>query len=641
MDSSPLKRRRTSPSAFISVTAENTELGQPPQNGVNPSKRRSSLMSPTKASLARFYPSLLPRAKPAEPPRPVTKEKHTSVEENSVRADGTNRKVKLNAKTPSEGLESGINGVEKRQGLPTTPRRNLKPPEEEPASTTKGHVVMNIAPRASPPEEERDAGTEVPGENGQQELVAEAADIGSTGVSIDPDSQESQIPSTPTQRRPQVPTSGIGIGEDGEPSLPSTPSQLGLEHPQVRPKGLLFSTPSRRPRRLRRSNAKTSPLKSPAVPSGQYQKQESILASLGPRRYIANTPKPPPPPEEAHLLQMRNRLSDLEKELKDIEDKVLRQLLVSSWQQERSKEGKDTARRKKDIIQRGSRVVQSRDEVVQLQAAQSIDYSQARQEVNDPGIASTKMPILTQRLEKFLPFSMRSHPSDLEPPSPENKDVGQALCLDTVEATTEPFVITTSDALLLPTTVDGKLLQQQKIVMSTSNRLLTCDMQLTTNIATQQISHFNTQALSSWAEPELGYWLRQDRGEMKLAVLGKAFGSYWELAKLRGKCWINCKQDFSDLVANAPDSSSPLLYLGMQDLVFARSNVQLKVNWRISLSDQGDVESHSSAYPRFPSTWQQVADNELAKIGDAFALLVEDRGITEAIGMICKVVFPT
>ena len=598
-------------------------------------------MSPTKASLARFYPSLLPRAKSAEPPRPVTKEKHTSIEEFSVRADGTNRKVKPDAKTPSEGLETGMNGVEKRQGLPATPRRNLKTPGEEPASTKKGHIVMNAVPRASPPDEERDAGTELPGESGQQEPVAEAAEIGSTGVSIDPGSQEPQIPSTPTQRRPQVPTSGIGVGEDGEPSLPSTPSQLGLEHPQVRPKGLLFSTPSRRPRRSRRSKAKTSPLKPPAVPSEQYQKHESSIADLGPRRYIVNTPKPPLPPEEAHLLQMRNRLSDLEKQLKNIEDKVLRQLLVSSWQQERSKEGKDTAKQKKDIIQRGSKVVQLRDEILQIQAAQSIDHGQARPEVNNPVIASTKTPTVTQRLNKFLPFSMRSQPSESEHPSPENKDLGQALDLDTVEATTEPFVITTSDALLLPTTVDSNLLQQQKIVMSTSHRLLTCNLQLTANIATQQVSHIDTQALSSWAEPELGSWLRQDRGEMELAVLGRAFGRYWEVAKLRGKCWINCKQDFSDLVANAPDSSSPLVYLGMQDLVFARSNVQLKVNWRISLSDQGGVESHSSAYPRFPSAWKQEADNELAKIGDAFALLVEDRGITEAIGMICKVVFPT
>ena len=596
-------------------------------------------MSPTKARLARFYPSLLPRAKSAEPPGPVTEEKHIFIEETSFRAGGTNGKVKHIANTPSEGLESGMNGVEKRRGLPATPRRSLKTPWDELASTKQGHVVINLSPRASPPEEGRDAGTEVSSEDGQQEPVAEAADIGSTAVGIVPDSQDPQIPSTPMQRKPRVPTSGIGIGEDGEPSLPSTPSQLGLE-PQVRSKGPLFSSPSKRPRRTRRTDAKSSPLKSPAVPSERNQKQESLAAALGSRRYIANTPNPPPPPEEAHLLQMRNMLSDLEKQLQNIEDKVLRQLLVSSWQKERSKEGKDTGKRKKEVIQRISRVVQLRDEVLQIQAAQSIDHDLARPEANDPEIASTNTPTLTQRLATFLPFSIRSHSSESEPPL-ANKDVDQALDLETAETIAEPFAIITSDALLLPSIVDDNLLQRQKVIMSTSHHLLTCDLQLTANIATQQISHFDILALSSWAEPELGSWLRQYGEEMELAVLGRAFGRYWEVAKLRGKCWINCKQDFSDLVANAPDSSSPLLYLGMQDLVFARSNVQLKVNWRISLSDQGDIESHSSACSRFPPAWQQESNNELAKIGDAFALLVEDRGITEAIGMICKVVFPT
>ena len=597
-------------------------------------------MSPTKASLAHFHPSLLPRAKSAEPPGPVTKEKHTFAGENFIRVDGTNGKVKSSASTPSEGLEPGMNGVEERQGLPATPKRSLKTLGEEPASIKQGHVVVNRDLRASPPEEGRDAGSKVSGENGQQEPVAETTDIGSNGVSIVPDKQDPQFPSTPTQRRTHVPTSGIGIGEDGEPSLPSTPSQLGLEPPQVRPKGLLFSSPSRRPRRTRRSNAKSSPLKSRTAPSEQNQKQEVSIASLGPRRYIANTPKPPPPPEVTHLLQLQKRLSDLEKQLQDIEDKVLRQLLVSSWQRERSKEGKDAAKRRKDVIQRSSRVLQLRDEVLRIQAAQSIDHGQARLEADDQEVASTKTPTLMDRLAKFLPFSIRSHTSDLELP-PENQDVGQTLDLDAVETTEEPFTIITSDALLLPSTVDNNLLQQQNVKISTPHHLLRCDLQLTAKIATQQIARFDIQALNSWAEPELGSWLRQYREEMEVAVLGRAFGRYWEAAILRGKCWINCKQDFSDLVANAPDSSHPLLYLGMQDLVFARSNVQLKVNWRISLSDQGDVENHSSASPRFPPAWQQEADNELAKIGDAFALLVEDRGITEAIEVICKVVFPT
>ena len=600
-------------------------------------------MSPTKASLARFYPSLLPRARSVEPSGPVGGEKHTFHDLHSARKGGTNGTVGHIAVTASEGLKSTTNGVEKRQELLVTPRERSQTPGEGSAPAKQDQSVVTSGPRASPPEELGSEGMAVSGNNGDQPKPgAEAVDIESTGVTVVPDSQTLQIPSTPTQRRSHVLTSGMGIGEDGEPSLPSTPSQLGLEPPLEKPKGLLFSSPSKRPRRKGRSASKTSPLKSPDVPPEHpTQTQKSLAASLGSQRYIANTPKPLPAPEEANLLQMRSRLSDLEKQLQDIEDKVLQQLLSYSWQQERSKDGKDIAKRRKDVVQRSRRIVQLRDEVLQIQAAQSIGHNQAGSEAIDREVGSTKAPSLTQRLANFLPFAMKSRLPEPSHPSPKTKDVNQGLDLDILQTTAEPFTITTSETVLLPSTVDEDLLQRQELAMSTAHQLLACDLQITANIATQQVSHMDIKALSSWAEPELGSWLRQPREEMELAALGRAFGRYWEVAALRGKCWISCKQDFKDIVANAPESNSPPFYLGIQDLVFARSNVQLKVHWGISLSEQGEVESHSSACPRFPPAWQQEANSELAKIGEAILMLVEDRGITEAIGMICKVVFPT
>ena len=600
-------------------------------------------MSPTKASLARFYPSLLPRAKSAEPPRPVSRQNHTSVGQPSIRTGGTNGIVRHIAGTASEGLDSWTNGVEKNKGLLATPRRRSQTPGGGNELAKQSQSVMNSGLPASPPEQGEYEETVVSATNGgQQEPVAEAIDIASAGVTVVPDSQNPQIPSSPKQRAPHVPTSGMGIGENGEPSLPSTPSQLGLEPPRERPKGPLFSSPTKRSRKRVRSAVKSSPLKPPDVPpehSNQGPKPQ--VASLGPRRYIANTPKPPPLSEEARLLQMRNRLSDLEEQLQNIEDKLLRQLLVSSWQQDRSKDGKDIAKRRKEVVQRSIEIVHLRDEVLQIQAAQSIDHGQAGLETIDRTVASTTAPTLSQRLARYLPFAIKPRPPGKKPILPNNSSIDQAPDLVTLPTTEEPFTITTSDTVLLPSAVDENLLQRQDVTMSTAQQLLTCDFQLTANIATQQVSHLEVRALSSWAEPELGSWLRQSREKMELAALGKAFGRYWEVANLRGKCWISCKEDFKDIVANPSNPNDPLFYLGMQDLVFARSNVQLKVHWGISLSDQGEVESHSSAYPRFPPAWQQEANSELAKIGDAFLMLVEDRGIPEAIGTICKVVFPT
>ena len=622
---------------------ENTDLGPLLQNSTSPSRTRPSFMSPTKASLARFHPSLLPQAKSAEPPGFVSLETHRSIEQDSVATGGANRIVGHVAGTAPTDLDSGMNGAEKREELLVTPRRRSRTPGEGNAAAKQSQFVVNPDPRASPPEEARDERTATNGLNGgQQEQVNAEADFGSTGVTVNPDSQNYQFPSTPTQRGPYLPTYGMGIGEDGEPTLPPTPSELGLEPPWQRSKGLLFSSPSRRPRRKRRSSAKSSPLKLPDDPlEHSYPKQNSAVANLGPRRYIPNTPKMPPSPGEVRLQEVQSRLGDVEKQLQDFEEKVLGQLLVSSWQQNGSKEAKFMAKARKEVIQRSADVVHLRDEVVRFQATQSINHGQARSEETDLKVASTKPPSISQRLAKFLPFAIRPRPLELKPPLPKNIESNQVLDLDMAQPGAAPFTITTSNTLLLSPTVNNNLSQRQDVTMSTPQQLLTCNLQLTANITTQKISNLGIQGLSSWAEPELGSWLQQSYQEMELAALGRAFGRYWEVARLRGKCWMSCKQDFEKLVANAPESNSPLLYLGMQDIVFARSNVSLKITWRISLTDQGEVESHSSAYPRFPAAWQQEANCELAKIGDAFMMLVEDRGIPEAIGMICKVVFPT
>ena len=600
-------------------------------------------MSPTKASLARFYPSLLPRAKSAEPPRPISKEDRTSAEQLSVRDGGTNGTVAYVADTALEGLKLGANGVENQQGQLATPQRNSQISGEGKTLTKQGQSTISPGLRASPAEEVRYEGMAVSGTNGgQQKPVAEAVEIGSTAITVIPDSQNPQIPSTPTRCTPYVPTSGMGIGEDGEPSLPSTPLQLGLEPSPEKAKGPLLNSHSTRPRRKGRSSARSSPLKPAQLPPERsVREQKSLIASLGPRRFIANTPQPHPSLEEARLLQMQTRLSDLEKQLQIIEGNLLRQLLASSWQQDRNKEEKDVARQRKDVVQRSTKIVQLRDEVLQIQAAQNIDQSLAGQETINWEVASTKAPTLTQRLANFLPFATKPPPSEPRPPSPNDKDVNQVLDLDSLGTAADPFTITTSNTLLLPSAVDENLLQRAEVTMSTAHQLLTCDLELTTDIATQQVSHLDVRALSSWAEPELGSWLRQSHEKMELAVLGRAFGRYWEVANLRGECWISCKRDFKDLIANDPESDDPRFHLGLQDLIFARSNVQLKVHWGISLGDQGEAESHSSADPRFPPAWQQGGNGELARIGDAFAMLVEDRGITEAIGMICKVVFPT
>ena len=239
-------------------------------------------MSPTKASLARFYPSLLPRAKSAEPPRPVGRGNHTPVEQHLDTGAGTNGTVPHVAGTAAEDPKLGTNGVDYGQGLLATLRRRSRTPGEDNTLAKQGRSMMSSGLRASSPEEVGYKGPTVSDTNGeQQEPAAEAVDVGSAGVTIIPDSQTPQLPSTPPQPEPHVPTSGMGIGEDGELSLPSTPSQLGLEPPRKRPTGPLLTSPSKRLRRRRTSTAKSSPLKSLVVPQERSnERQESLVAAL-------------------------------------------------------------------------------------------------------------------------------------------------------------------------------------------------------------------------------------------------------------------------------------------------------------------------------------------------------------------------
>ena len=676
MDSPPSKRRRTSPLTSTAVTAENTYLDQRPQNGATPSKRRSSLMSPTKASLARFYPSLLPRAKSAEPPGPVSREKHSCVRKHTVGESGTNGKRAYVAGPASEGLRSPTNGLEDGHGLLVSPRQTSQTLGERNEFTDQDQPMMNSEIRASPAEEVRHEGLPVSDMNGvQQEPDADASDMKNTGVTIIPDSQNPQVPSTPKQREAGIPTSGMGIGEDGEPSLPSTPSQLGLEPPRERPKGLLFDSPSKRLRRKARSTAKSSQFKSPALtPEHSIPRPKTPVASLGPRRYIANTPKPPPRPEEAYLAQLRTRLSDLEKQLQDIEDKLLRQILWSSWHQDRSKEGKDSAKRRKDVAQRSAKIVQLRDEVSQIEAAQRTDQAPAGPEAIDrEKRASTNAPTLTQRLANFLPFAtIKAPPSEPRPASPNNNNNSATPIPDPdkLQPTTEPFTITTSGTSLLSSTSDQSLLQQQNVTLSPPHHSLTCALQLTTHIATHHLSHLANQSLSHGPQPDSLTWLRAHKQKQNtapepvfgcwlrlphhnknpaLAALGTAFGRYWEAAQCRSQCWLSCRESYNHLIISNPPSDSPpttttttnnppLSNLGTQSLILARGPVRLKFHWAIALDEEGKAASRSSVDARFPPSWWQ--QRQLGKIGDAFAMLVEDRGISDAVGEICRIVFP-
>lgn len=268
--SSPSKRRKTSPTSAVDINASNTPSLTPGHNGEPSTLNRASYLSPTKASLSRFNPGLLPRSQGAANggtkratrssrnptvgrprsahgdanlasaidnlPRPTTPGAYHDDAQDAEEKPPTNG---AGASTPRRTMQA-LGG-----GMSIAPRRLSRTPGRASSATPIPKAALDADIAASPPEtvqETPDVVQEVIDGQLEQELQ------GSAGK-----------PSTRNLRardRIEVRASA----NQGEPELPPTPTQLGLEAPPEPPRGL-FSSPSRRPPRKKASRVKSSPLK--------------------------------------------------------------------------------------------------------------------------------------------------------------------------------------------------------------------------------------------------------------------------------------------------------------------------------------------------------------------------------------------
>ena len=255
----PAKRRKLSPDAIRDGS------GKPFST---PS--RASFYTPTRASLARFNPDLLPQKSPEQVTIPENRRRNsiplrlngtTNGEPahdgrgsprraQSVVANGntdTSRASPIRARSATPRL---LASPTKRQNS-VYPRRSMTPFNLSlPKSPSKQRPQVAPNPPASPP------------------LAASEARPGSEealNAQLEPELQAS----TPSKEHNITPTARASkqlprTQPNGEPDLPLSPAQLGLEPVPEAPKGMLFSSP----RRLRRRKAgiNSSPLKPTDVP---------------------------------------------------------------------------------------------------------------------------------------------------------------------------------------------------------------------------------------------------------------------------------------------------------------------------------------------------------------------------------------
>ncbi|SLM37248.1 hypothetical protein LPUS_06991 [Lasallia pustulata] len=454
--------------------------------------------------------------------------------------------------------------------------------------------------------------------------------------------------------------------EREELELRPTPTELGLEPPPERPKGLLFSSPSRRARKKRGASVKLSPLKLRDPPP-----EKSPEKKFGPR-------SKPAPLQQITKPVMDEALSRKQKE----RDKLSRQL--QRLQADVARLEGEVARTQ-DPAPPDSRSQEEVDELLSILTTTNPAHKEIRPKIPQPP--------LSHRLSLFLPFSKQPLPPPSAAPSstsplPSHHPLALTDPLPHLRVFT-PLTISSTDTLLPSTTPSAPLFQRHNITLASPQNLLNVNLSLTANTTTGTVDNLDVVALSPWAIPELGTWIRKRALDGDVSSIGWAIGRYWEVAQLRAKCWGRCERDHPDLVAhkghnagkskghekpalpkrrrrsrkenqiqgdgeradgdNNDDNSVTaeslsrhhiLPHLGRTSLLFQRDAISLLISWRIDFDWTGEVQSHVAASAAFPDSWERTDErHSLRKVGPLFQKLVQLKGVRGAVGVLVGLVF--
>lgn len=286
-------------------------------------------------------------------------------------------------------------------------------------------------------------------------------------------------------------------------------------------------------------------------------------------------------------------------------------------------------------------------------------------------------PPLSKILCDFLPFS-RPITVNISRPTPSilpDIPLPSHLPIDFEDPLPYLKVFTpldfTSTSIILSTSDDSHdLLQRHEISITAPQRLLGLKLDLTVKTSTNTAHDLVIQSLSTWAEVELGSWIREratgDGPEGKdISSICWATSRYWELSEKRARRWAQCYAEFPALLGgealsegeardvgqakavstgrpnkrqkisqgrdpedrpsnsledddddddNAPDPA-PLprhviaQHLGRQSLLFQHptsKTLSLLITWRIEFDWTGEAESHLQAVSAVPESWKDA-----------------------------------
>jgi hypothetical protein len=569
------KRRKTSPSKSV-----------PPQSNTTP---RASFLSPTRASLSRFNPSLLPQATSAGVEitrRTPQNASRTPDLNNAFLATGQDALNFIMGEVGS-AMQTVLSAARQQPQNPMIPTVLTGEETDEQMAAIRAANRARKQNERQQEEEERQRRA-----NERRSMAPIEQQRGNSDDGFDAPEMESALPDF----------------DEDEHDLPETPEQLRrqLEIDDAPPRGLLFSSPSKR--RKRRINVGEKVLSSPVRRSEQMEAPDSQTTEK--QLQSAQLPKIDQvleieyqeerfPEKDAETIAKETEKRKLQQELQMLQDEVEQYTRHVEWLNDDD--------------------IHGIDDLVQIINSSKPERSHVNQE---------SAP-LSSLLKSFLPFSIpiqQPDPSfDKEKPIFSHFPIQKTDPLPLLSLFTPLKVSSTINPPTTPSSPSDAMNQTHHITLSSPASLLTCSLILVVSSTPDEpgnpsVDSLTLDNLSPWASQEIGLHLQKRALEGDTSAIGYALGRYWDMSMKRAQCWSRCSKEFRHLVSisNEPQGTvvdedevstlEPLSFhktellphLGRRFLLFKSSSVILRVGWDLDLDWTGEVESVVSAKAALP-----------------------------------------
>ncbi|KAF3049743.1 hypothetical protein E8E11_004209 [Didymella keratinophila] len=416
--------------------------------------------------------------------------------------------------------------------------------------------------------------------------------------------------------------------EDGtqeHTELGSSPPQRGRKDQERPRQGVLFSSPTKHPRRPKGALRRSPLAPAPSDQRNQLTRPAEDTLDEAEDRQQEKVKRRPLDPE---VEKRRQEKTKLQREVEELETQVARCTNEISAEQQRATH--DT-----------------------LAPSQRADFIKFITKVSGAEKHDDRPPPVSTLLCSFLPFSGLTIPPLKQKQS--EKPIASHRPIDLPDPLPYLQMFTSFDFSTQLGLSRGKVLpaskrvhQKHTIDISGPQKLLIAQLAVNIDCLSNQVIDVHVLRLPSWAERELGIFMRSKAKEKNLGVVCWAIDSFWDIATKRAAYWHKCEATFAHLLpgrtATETENGRPLdvksssisrkdlrHHLGRDVLILQDKHVLLKINWRIFFDWTGEAESNVDVECAVPAVWKEAdANDAFRKIPETFNSLLRMKGAFEA-----------